>query len=196
VNKQTAEPNYFWRRKIIGVMGGGSDTSHPTLTKPLGRLIAKMGYHLLTGAGQGVMEEVCKSFFKYDGRQGLVLGIIRPHKTWDIALRPAYTPNEVNEWIEVPIYTHLPVSNKSKDSRNHINALTSDVIIALPGGAGTQSEVELALEYDIPVIFFLGTADINGNLPAFFSGKYPTSRTNIAATINGVETAINGFIPT
>jgi predicted Rossmann-fold nucleotide-binding protein len=29
-------------------------------------------------------------------------------------------------------------------SRNHINALTADLVVVLPGGSGTLSELELA----------------------------------------------------
>lgn len=37
-------------------------------------------------------------------------------------------------------------------SRNHINVLTSDVIVALPGGEGTASEIGLARAYGRPVV--------------------------------------------
>jgi hypothetical protein len=53
-----------------------------------------------------------------------------------------------NPWVEIPVYTHLPVSGMGgldASSRNHINILTSDVIVALPGSAGTWSEVMLAI---------------------------------------------------
>ena len=40
-------------------------------------------------------------------------------------------------------------------SRNHINVLSSYVIVALPGNAGTLSEVELAVRYERPVIAFV-----------------------------------------
>ena len=44
-------------------------------------------------------------------------------------------------------------------SRNHINILTSDAIVALPGGAGTASEVALALSYGRPIVAFLESVD-------------------------------------
>jgi len=37
-------------------------------------------------------------------------------------------------------------------SRNHLVVLSGDVIVALPGGAGTASELRLAREYARPVI--------------------------------------------
>ena len=55
------------------------------------------------------------------------------------------------------IRTHLPWSGErgqSPLSRNHINVLTSDVMIILPGGAGTESEAALAVKYGCPAIAF------------------------------------------
>lgn len=56
-------------------------------------------------------------------------------------------PNYPNPHVELAIATHLPVSGKegmSASSRNHINILTSDAVVALPGSHGTASEVQLA----------------------------------------------------
>ncbi|MEW5802568.1 MAG: molybdenum cofactor carrier protein [bacterium] len=66
-------------------------------------------------------------------------------------------PGYPNEWVEIPIITHLPLSGtqgKRALSRNHINVLTSRIIVALPGGPGTISEIELALEYRKPLLIF------------------------------------------
>ena len=38
-----------------------------------------------------------------------------------------------------------------KPARNHLNALTPDAIVALPGGPGTASEIDLAGRYGTPV---------------------------------------------
>jgi predicted Rossmann-fold nucleotide-binding protein len=50
-------------------------------------------------------------------------------------------------------------------SRNHINVLTPDVIVALPGGSGTASEVKLALLYDKPLVAFLSSREDIPDLP-------------------------------
>jgi predicted Rossmann-fold nucleotide-binding protein len=39
-------------------------------------------------------------------------------------------------------------------SRNHINVLSADAVVALPGGAGTRSEIDLAKRYGIPLIAY------------------------------------------
>jgi len=195
--KTSWESNYKGRRKIIGVMG--SKTPYPKLTDPLGQLIAEMGYHLLTGAGGGIMEDVSKSFATSQNRSGLVFGIVRADpnlvKEDMVSQLRVYAPNSLNKWIEVPIYTHLRKSDKSWDSRNHINVLTSDVVVALPGKGGTESEVELALEYHVPTIFFLDDGQINGHTATHFTGKYPKSPAEIAETLEEVKTAIQIFLP-
>jgi len=195
MNKKGNEANFLRRRKIIGVMGSSPD--YPELTEPLGRLIAGLGHHLLTGAGGGVMAGVSKSFFDFKKRKGVVLGIIRADPNWAERQKhnpPDYKPNKVNDWVEIPIYTQLPLSSADLNSRNHINALTSDVIIALPGGKGTESEVELALKYGTPVIFFLGGGNINGNSPADYIKKFPNSPASTASDITEVKKEINKHI--
>ena len=59
--------------------------------------------------------------------------------------------------MEIPIATHLPFSGEQGTevrSRNHINVLSADAIIVLPGGAGTASEVDLAIKYRKPLAAF------------------------------------------
>merc|ERR1712187_440918 len=66
-----------------------------------------------------------------------------------------------NKFVELPIRTHLPSAGGaglSVLSRNHIAVLSSDVLVALPGGTGTASEVSLAVHYGVPVCRFLGAS--------------------------------------
>ena len=46
----------------------------------------------------------------------------------------------------------VSVQGTDSMSRNHINVLTSSVVVALPGGKGTLSEVQLAKTYGKPVV--------------------------------------------
>ena len=67
------------------------------------------------------------------------------------------------------MFTHLHMSGHSGTdpmSRNHINVLSSNVLVALPGGAGTASEVSLALRYGRPVVAYLRARDEIPDLPA------------------------------
>ena len=99
------------------------------------------------------MAAVSQSFYDTPNRRGLVIGIL-PYDD-----SPEKPKNEYpNRWVEIPVLTHLPLSGDrgaEPMSRNHINILTSDVIVALPGDAGTLSEVKLAVEYERPVIAFV-----------------------------------------
>ncbi len=62
-----------------------------------------------------------------------------------------------NPWVELAIYTHLPDSGHEgtlRSSRNHINVLSADAIVALPGEDGTESEMWLAVQYGVPIVAF------------------------------------------
>jgi len=96
------------------------------------------------------MEAVSRAFHDTPARKGLVLGVL-PGGEGARAPESRYP----NPWVEVVIRTHLPLSGergREPLSRNHINVLTSDVVVALPGGAGTESEVALAVRYGRPLV--------------------------------------------
>lgn len=147
-------------------MGSGSDNNSDVanqLAQAVGTGLAKLAnppVHLLTGAGGGLMTLVSRAFAETPRRQGLVIGVIpgevypyledhqpptAPHLTY--RTKGEHYPNP---WVEIPIYTHLPVSGtegKHLRSRNHINILTASAVIVLPGGPGTRAEKELAEMY-------------------------------------------------
>lgn len=147
------------RLPIVGVMGSGSE-GHEARATPVGRWLAQAGVHLLTGGGGGVMRSVSRAFFETENRRGLVIGILPGEPP---------PPGYPNPWVELPISTHLPLSGERGTdpmSRNHINVLSSDAIVALPGSAGTSSEVRLALEYGRPVVAYLESRSQIPGLPA------------------------------
>jgi predicted Rossmann-fold nucleotide-binding protein len=151
------------RRPIAAVIGSGR--SADACCSEVGRLVAILGFDLLTGGGRGVMEAVSRAFFETSPRSGLVIGVIpaEVHGLEQIEDRTAtdvvYEPPQgyPNEWVEIAIYTHLPDSGEQgtlRSSRNHINVLSADAIVALPGREGTESEVWLAKQYGVPVIAY------------------------------------------
>ena len=131
-------------------MGAGART-HEELAAPLGRRLAGLGVHLLTGGGSGVMTSVSRAFAGVRDRAGLVIGVL-PLAGEDCA--PGAPGEYPNPWVEVPIRTHLGRLGADPFSRNHVNVLTSDVVVALPGSSGTASEVALAVEYGRPLVLF------------------------------------------
>jgi len=164
---------------ILGVMASGDDalaSKHESLAEEVGTAIAELGYHLLTGGGGGLMKVVGQAFLdkKRDIRDqnrsvGKLISILRAKKlpekkdgkrTWEA--------NADNGLGEIVIRTHLPLSgNKGSDplSRNHINALTADSVVILPGGSGTLSELQLAWEYGKDIIIFVGKGNVGGKTP-------------------------------
>ena len=143
---------------IVGVMGSGTE-SHCERAAALGRWLAGEGVHLLTGGGGGVMSAVSEAFCEVPERRGLVIGVLPGvEREFEPASPVASRPGYPNPWVEIAISTHLPLSGRrglDPLSRNHINVLSSAVLVALPGGAGTASEVALALRYHRPVIAYL-----------------------------------------
>lgn len=120
-------------RTIIGVMGGAV-ASEETMAAAfeLGRLIAKSGWVLLNGGRDaGVMEASTRGAHEGDG---LVVGIL-----------PTDTVTGAGP-IDIAIPTGMG------DARNIINVLSSRVVVALPGGAGTVSEIALALKVGKTVV--------------------------------------------
>jgi hypothetical protein len=111
------------------------------------------------------MEAVSRAFYETVPRSGLVIGVV-PARVEPLealerreSVRVGYEvpTGYPNEWVELAIYTHLPDSGSEgtlRSSRNHINVLTADVIVALPGQEGTASEIWLAVQYRVPIIAY------------------------------------------
>lgn len=136
----------------VGVMGSGTD-AHTGLAEPLGRLLAALEVNLLTGGGRGVMEAVARAFVQAAPRRGISIGVL-PCAPGDPTVLPTGYPNP---FVQLAVSTHLPDRGRDGDlpsSRNHLNILTSDAIVALPGAHGTASELRLAVQYRKPTVIY------------------------------------------
>ena len=152
------------RLPIVGVMGSGSKPQNHRATT-LGKWLGTQPVHLLTGGGGGAMESVCAAFASVEDRPGKIIGIL-PGGVNENGYQPLH--GYPNPWIESPIRTHLPLSGAHGTelaSRNHINVLTPNVVVVLPGGQGTASEVRLALQYGKPMVAFLSSREEIPDLP-------------------------------
>lgn len=170
------------RLPVVGVMGSGGD-EHDDLAAPLGRWLARRGVHLLTGGGRGVMEAVSRAFHGVEGRRGLVIGVLPASD--DGPFPPDGYPNP---WIEIAVRTHLPARGDAGDSlrsRNAINVLSADVVVALPGGSGTASEIRLAVRYGRPVVAYR---------PEGRGEPVPDSSVPVATTLAEVQSFVNGAV--
>ncbi len=123
------------RKILIGVMGpgaGASDTDQQNAYE-LGKLIAQEGWVLLTGGrNSGVMDA---ANLGAKAANGLTVGIL-----------PTADARGISEAVDIAIITGLG------SARNNVNVLSSDVVIACGMGAGTASEVALALKANKPVV--------------------------------------------
>ena len=153
------------RLPIVGVLGSGTEP-HVDRATEIGLWLATQDVHLLTGGGRGVMETVSRAFHSVNERAGKIIGIL-PNAADARDHHPP--PGYPNQWIEIPIHTHLPLSGSrgtEQASRNHINILTATMLVALPGSHVTASEIRLAIEYKKPLVAFLHSRkDIPGLPP-------------------------------
>ncbi|MBD1927957.1 TIGR00725 family protein [Trichocoleus sp. FACHB-90] len=123
------------RKIIIGVMGPGANATETDLQNAykLGELIAQAGWILLTGGrNAGVMDAASKGA---KAANGLTIGIL-----------PTNDTSAVSDAVDIAIVTDMG------NARNNINVLSSNVVIACGMGAGTASEIALALKNHKKVI--------------------------------------------
>ena len=122
-------------KTVVGVMGSGHPISEAERARAyhLGALIAGRGWVLLTGgSAAGVMDAASHGAAEAGG---LVVGVLRS-----------------DDGAEASPHVDIAIRTGMGEARNVINVLSSDVVIALPGGPGTLSEVALALKSDKTVI--------------------------------------------
>jgi len=139
---------------IVGVFGTGTsvDADRMGLARAIGAMVAGLGAHLLTGGGYGVMAAAAEGFVSVTGRLGSSIGIVPrdPDGPFDQPNRDPDGRRYPNPFVEIAILTPLPPHVhdwRATPARNHINVLTADAIIALPGGVGTENELDMAAEY-------------------------------------------------
>ncbi|MFQ5800555.1 MAG: TIGR00725 family protein [Candidatus Hydrothermarchaeales archaeon] len=117
----------------IGVIGAGkAEEEEYHIAEQVGEEIAKAGHVLVCGGLGGVMEAAAKGA---RSQGGLTVGIL-----------PGEIKEEANEYIDVRVVTAM------SHARNAIITRTADVLITVGGGAGTLSEVALALKIGKPVV--------------------------------------------
>lgn len=117
------------KKIIVGVMGPGVEATATDLKNAyeLGKLIAHEGWVLLTGGRNvGVMDAASQGA---KAANGLTIGIL-----------PTDNTSAISEAVDIAIMTDMG------NARNNINVLSSNVVIACGIGAGTASEIALALK--------------------------------------------------
>ncbi len=134
------------RKKVVGVIGGRiCNKEVEQLACDLAKELAKVVDFMVCGGLGGVMEAASKGF-KSAG--GVTIGII-----------PTYNKSEANSAIDLVIPSGMGLA------RNVLVVKSADAVVALPGEAGTLSEIAYGLQLGVPVIS-LGSWDIPGTLKA------------------------------
>jgi len=129
------------RKPMIGVMGGANVSDEVVvMARELGRLIAKRGWVLLNGGRNFGVMAASAAGAKSAG--GIAVGIL-----------PGRTAEGASPDLDVAVITGLG------DGRNVVNVLSSDVVIACPGGPGTLSEIALAIKNSKPLILLAREVD-------------------------------------
>jgi uncharacterized protein (TIGR00725 family) len=157
-------------RVVVGVMGGGQvSDAQLEMAYRLGQMIATKGWVLLNGGrAAGVMEASAKGALEAGG---LTVGVL-----------PDDDRRHQSPFIQIPILTGMG------SARNYINALSSDILVACPGGAGTVSEVALALKHGRTVVL------LDFDLRAVFPAYVARGQLLWAATPEAAVEAIEVFL--
>jgi len=157
-------------RSVIGVMGGADvPVEVLVLAEELGQRVANKGWVLLNGGRDcGVMQASSKGAFEAGG---LTVGIL-----------PGKTLEGVSPWVQVPVLTGMG------DARNAINVLSSRVVVALQGGAGTLSEIALAVKSNVPVVLLAFD-------PGCFENEKRLGRVRVVCTPEEAVAVIEGILP-
>lgn len=117
---------------VVGVMGGhAADDRAIALAHELGAALAGAGHIVLTGGrDEGVMAAATRAARESGGLT--------------LAIHPGTRQDGTHADADVVVFTGIGWA------RNHVNILSSEAIIALPGAAGTLSEVAFADTHGVP----------------------------------------------
>ncbi|MFQ5501250.1 MAG: TIGR00725 family protein [Phycisphaerae bacterium] len=121
------------RTPQIAIIGSSeADAELLELAEQAGRLVAKLGFALVTGGRGGIMEAASKGCAEAGGTV--------------IAVVPGTSMDEANGYVRFVIPTGLGWA------RNVITGIAGDVVVVIGGAAGTLSEMAYAWMYDRPVL--------------------------------------------
>ena len=134
--------------KQIAIIGSADRVSSEVeqMAEELGQEIARSGAVLISGGRKGVMEASCRGAKK---ENGLVVGILPK------------TRDQANQFVDICIVTGMG------DARNVLNVNSADAVISVWGGAGTLSEIALALKADKRVV----AMRLSGGVSSMMAGK-------------------------
>jgi hypothetical protein len=126
----------------IAVVGPGEASAEQLqAAEEVGARLAAAGGVVVTGGLGGVMEAASRGA---RSKRGVTVGLL-----------PGTDRRAANGWVEVALATGMG------ELRNGLIVRSVDALVAIGGGAGTLSEIALALKLGKPVVG-LGTWEIHG----------------------------------
>lgn len=126
--------------------------------KTIGALLGKAGATIVTGGGGGIMSAVSREGIK---RDSITVGLFNTLK--DVG------PGD--------IYTVGITTGMHEGGPEYILPLSSDVMIAISGGAGTLNELAVAYRNCVPVILLKGFGGwVDRLIPTLIEGMYLDER--------------------
>ena len=130
-------------RVPIGVIGPREATVEQlAAAEDVGRGLASMGFVVICGGRQGVMEAVCRGA---SGAGGVTIGML-----------PDADPSFANPYVGIVIATGIG------EARNALIARASLCLVAIGDSFGTLSEVALSRQFGKRVIGLEGAAQVDG----------------------------------
>ncbi len=125
------------RLKQVGVIGDADASAEACVfAEAVGRIIGRRGWGLVSGGRDGVMEAASRGC-REEG--GMVLGIL-----------PGLDDGDGND------HCHFLLPTGMGWTRNSINAMAGDVVVAIGGRAGTLTEIAFAWSYGKPILAATG----------------------------------------
>jgi uncharacterized protein (TIGR00725 family) len=119
-----------------------ASTEQMTTAEALGRALASVGFTVVCGGRQGIMEAVCRGVAAGNGIS--------------VGLLPETDVAHANAYVTIPIATGIG------EARNALVARAGFCLIAIGDSFGTLSEVALGLQFGRPVFGLLGAAQVAG----------------------------------
>jgi uncharacterized protein (TIGR00725 family) len=130
-------------RQPIGVIGPREATAEQlAAAEAVGASFGEIGFSVVCGGRQGIMEAVCRGVA---GAGGISIGLL-----------PETDPSGANPFVTIPIATGIG------EARNALVARAAFCLVAIGDSFGTLSEVALGLQFGRPVIGLCGAARVEG----------------------------------
>lgn len=131
----------------------GASSAEPevlAVAESVGEAIARQGWHLICGGGEGVMGAACRGFQRGRGAGEtpvLALGVL-----------PGEDASAANPYVDVAIPSGLGIA------RNALITRAAGAVIAIGGCSGTLSEIAFAWQQGRPIVAMGGTGGWAGEL--------------------------------